>query len=300
MRPAVSIAVVTRGLSPAVARLTSRILEMPGSPDDREVLIVAEDATVAEPTGREPAGDGVALVRIPAGRGLGYDRNRAIETCAGDVIVFVDDDCWPDDGWLPELLAPLADPAVDAVMGGVRIAPSTFLGDSISALGFPAGGSVGFSVMFHVDENGLTDHLSTLNCALRRSVFEKVGTFDETMTMGSEDTELSHRIAAAGMRMRFQPSAMVEHRARTDLAEFAGWFFRRGRGAYQLSRRVDTGPVIAHRLTTYRHIIGRRLTDPKIVLIVPLLVFSVFLQEAGFVWEAIAHGEPPRRPSAAA
>jgi glycosyltransferase involved in cell wall biosynthesis len=296
MSPAVSVAIVTRGTSPEVTRLASRILQMPGAQDGLEVLVVAEDGGVQTPSGRERAGEGVWLVRIPAGRGLGYDRNRAIESSEGDAIVFVDDDCWPDDRWLPELLAPLADPSVDAVMGGVRIEPSTFLGDSISALGFPGGGSVGFAVMFHVDEDGLTDHLSTLNCALRRSVFERVGAFDETMTMGSEDTELSHRIAAAGIRMAYRPSAMVEHRARTHLGEFATWFFRRGRGAYQLSRRVDTGPVIAHRLSTYRHIVGSRMRDPKIVAIVPLLVYSVLLQEAGFLWEAVAHRERRRRP----
>jgi len=292
----VSIAIVTRALTPAVSLLCDRLLGMPTPSGGFEVLVVAEDRRLESPTGRGALGDGAWLVKVPAGRGLGYDRNRAVEACAGDIVVFIDDDCWPDDGWLTCLLEPLSDPGVSGVMGGVRIAPSTFIGDSISALGFPGGGSAGFAVMFRVDPDGSTDHLSTLNCALRRDVFETVGGFDESMTMGSEDTELSHRITGAGLKMKFQPSAVVEHQARADLGEFARWFFRRGRGAYQLSRRIDTGPVIAARIATYRHILGQHLSDPKLVAIVPLLVSSVLLQEAGYVWEAVTRREPLRRP----
>jgi GT2 family glycosyltransferase len=134
----------------------------------------------------------------------------------------------------------------------------------------------------------------------RELELERVGGFDETMTMGSEDTELSHRIAVARLRMRFQSSAMVEHQARAGLVQFSRWFFRRGRGAYQLSRRVNAGPVIAHRLASYRRIIGMRMRDPKIVAIVPLLIASVVLQEAGFAWELVAHRQPRKVPDSRA
>jgi GT2 family glycosyltransferase len=295
----VSILIVTRKMNPAVERLARRVLEMPLARSEREVLIVAEDASVGEPAAPELLGEGLTLVRIPSGRGLGYNRNRALEASGGEIVAFLDDDCCPADDWLLELLEPLEDPAIAAVVGAVRVPPSTFLGDSIAALGFPAGGSVGFEVMFRVDENGFTDHLTIGNCAVRRRVFSDAGVFDETMVAGGEDGELSHRIRAACLPMKFQPSATVEHAARAHLGEFARWFFRRGRAAYEFSRRAPAGPVIGHRLASYRRILWMHRADPKIVVIVPLLTASVLLQEAGFAWEWAA-GRAPERPTGAA
>jgi len=281
---AVSVALVTRRLTPDVERLAARLIAL-GCGEGCEVLVFAEDDAVTAPAPREPLSGGAQLVRLPHGRGLGYNRNRAIDLSRGETIVFVDDDCSPADDWFGQLLAPLGDPDVAAVMGNVHIPPSTFLGDSISALGFPGGGSAGFAVMFGVDERGFTDHLSTLNCAIRRRVLDEVGGFDETMTFGAEDGELSYRIRQAGYRIKFQPTAVVDHAARTGLGEFTRWFFRRGRAAYQFSRRAKAGAVIGRRLRSYKTIVRQHGRDPKVVAIVPLLIASVVLQEAGFAWE---------------
>ena len=286
----VSILIVTRGMSDGVVSLADRLhtlLVAETPPVTGEVLVIAEDSAVAVVGAPEPLMSGAQLISIPAKRGLGYNRNRALDAASGDVVIFVDDDCWPADDWLRELLCPFADSGVDGVMGNVRIRPSTYLGDSISALGFPAGGSAGFAVMFPVDEAGFTTHLSTLNCALRDSVFPQVGTFDESMTTGAEDGEFSYRLTAAGLRVRFQPTALVDHEARASLTEFSRWFFRRGRAARQFSLRVPAGGTIGRRLASYRTIVWGNRRDVKIFAIVPLLVASVLLQQAGFVWEMV-------------
>jgi len=293
----ISMLIVTRGMSPEVHGLARRLTDLLAAvrTDDLtgEVLIIAENPRVAEVAPHETVEDGIVLVSIPSARGLGYNRNRALEAAAGDVVVFVDDDCWPADDWLHELLTPLEDPTIHAVMGNVHIRPSTFLGDSISALGFPAGGSTGFAVMFPVDAEGFTTHISTLNCALREDTFTRVGPFDESLVFGGEDGELSHRISSAGLRVKFQPTAMVEHDARASLPEFGRWFFRRGRAACQFSRRVPAGGTIERRLVSYSQILWLHRGDPKIVAILPLLGASIILQQAGFAWEFVS-GEGPR------
>ncbi len=287
----VSLLIVTRGMTPEVGALASRLAELLAAERSDslsgEVIIVAENPQVADVAAREHLSEDVSLLSIPATRGLGYNRNRALEAAQGDTVVFVDDDCWPADDWLPQLLAPLDDPTVHAVMGNVRIRPSTFLGDSISALGFPAGGSTGFAVMFPVDDQGFTTHISTLNCALRDETFTRVGPFDESLIFGGEDGELSHRISSAGLRVKFQPTALVEHDARSSLPEFGRWFFRRGRAACQFSRRVPAGGTIGRRLASYKTILWLHRSDPKIVAIVPLLGASIALQQAGFAWEYV-------------
>lgn len=287
----ISILIVTRGMTDEVGALAARLTGLLAAEEPSitgDVLIIAEDPNATSVGGHELLGSGAQLVRIPAKRGLGYNRNRALDAADGDVVVFVDDDCWPADDWLRELLAPFEDDTIDGVMGNVRIRPSTFLGDSISALGFPAGGSVGFAVMFPVDAEGLTTHLSTLNCALREDVFTRVGTFDESMVFGAEDGEFSYRVAQAGARVMFQPTALVDHAARDDLREFTRWFFRRGRAACQYSRRVPAAGTIGRRLASYRMILRINRANPKIVAIVPLLGASVLLQQAGFFWELLS------------
>lgn len=286
----ISILIVTRGMTDEVGALATRLrglLDAEGPSVAGEVLVIAEDSRTGSPSAHEPLQSGAMLVRIPARRGLGYNRNRALDAAGGDVVVFVDDDCWPVDDWLPHLLAPLADPAIDGIMGNVRIRPSSYLGDSISALGFPAGGSAGFAVMFPLDDAGFTTHLSTLNCALRVTVFPRVGSFDESMTSGAEDGEFSYRMAQAGILVKFQTTALVDHAARDNLSEFTRWFFRRGRAACQYSRRVPAAGTIGRRLASYRTILRINSTDPKILAIVPLLGASVLLQQAGFVWELL-------------
>ena len=292
----VSMLIVTRGMTPEVHALASRLGQLLAAVRSDaltgEIIIIAENPQVTDVAPREHVGDDIALVSIPATRGLGYNRNRALDAAAGNIVVFMDDDCWPADDWLHELLAPLQDATIHAVMGNVRIRPSTFLGDSISALGFPAGGSTGFAVMFPVDDEGFTTHISTLNCALRDDTFARVGPFDESLVFGGEDGELSHRISSAGLRVKFQPTALVEHDARSSLPEFSRWFFRRGRAACQFSRRVPAGGTIGRRLASYKTILWLHRRDPKIVVIVPLLGASIFLQQAGFAWEYVAGGAP--------
>ncbi len=279
-----TVAMITRRVGERVDHLVERVLTMT-EPAAAQVLVVAEDPSVAEVTEPVERSPRSWLVRVPAGRGLGYNRNRALDAARGDIIAFLDDDCWPDADWFDELVRTLEDERVDAATGELRIPPSTVLGDAISALGFPGGGSNGFAVMFRVDHEGFTDHISTGNCAFRRTVFERIGGFDETMTAGGEDGELSHRMLSSGMRIKHQPCAIVEHEARTSLVEFVNWFFRRGRAAYQFSRRAPAGPVIRGRLTSYARIIRLHARDAKLLLILPLLGASVAVQQAGFVWE---------------
>jgi hypothetical protein len=54
--------------------------------------------------------------------------------------------------WLEHIKNRFNDNTVDVVMGKLNLDQSTYLGDSISALGFPAGGSIGFDKICGFDE----------------------------------------------------------------------------------------------------------------------------------------------------
>ncbi|MBI5230612.1 MAG: glycosyltransferase [Coriobacteriales bacterium] len=283
--PAITFGIIALRRIPELDALIENLVAIEGV--EHEVVVGLETPEVAEPI-EERDVRGVRWIRIPGGRGLAYNRNRVLDAARGRILVEIDDDCTPQPGWLDALLVPLEAADVDAVAGGIIVPPAGFVGDSISALGFPAGGSAGFETMFVVREDGTTENLSTCNCALKVPVVRELGGFDESLTYGGEDTELAYRLEHAGKRILFAPDARVSHPARTSLLEFGRWFYRRGKAKCQFARKVPVSGYVGKRLSSYGRILKAHATDPKIVLILPLLIASVLLQQAGFVVEYIS------------
>lgn len=287
----VTVGIIARQKNPGLLRLVDHLTD--GSSPRPAEVIVAVECPGAESIKERRDARGIRWLDLPAGQGLGFNRNRLVEAVTSDVLVFADDDCEPEDGWLGSLLGPLADPSVDAVVGSVRIPSSNFLGDAISALGFPAGGTAGFETMFKVRPDRTTDNLTTCNCAIRMAVFKDLGGFDEGLMSGGEDTEFGVRMRDSGKKLVYHGTASVVHGARSTMSEFVRWFYRRGRAKRQFVKRVhDVGPFVGQRLSSYGRILHSRRRDPKLIAIVPLLFASVILQQAGFVAEALHPTQP--------
>lgn len=288
--PDISFGVVARRRIPELDRLVDALLALDGPPS--EIVVAVEATDVSSPRER-PDERGVRWIDLPAHRGLGYNRNRLLDAVCGEILVGVDDDCVPTPGWLPALLGGLEDPDIDVAVGGVLIPAAGFVGDSISALGFPAGGSAGFETIFRVEPDGRTNHISTVDYAARVVSLRDVGGFDESLTYGCEDTDLARRLLLAGHTIVHVRTAFVQHPARTSLVEFTRWFFVRGRAECQLSRRTGLGGYVGQRFASYGRIVRAHARDPKLLLIVPLIVGSVVCQQAGFLVEAIRPTRPP-------
>jgi len=287
-----TIGVVARAWIPELDSLVDTLCAIDG-PGPREVLVAVETPDVAEPveTPDDLGRPGVRVLALPRGRGLGFNRNRVLDAAHGRVVVGVDDDSVPDPGWLATLTGVLADPAIDAAVGRTRIPPSTWLGDSISALGFPAGGNAGYEVMFRVGPDGETDNIASGNCAVRAAAMREVGGFDESMTWGGEDTDLSRRFVLAGKRIVYVPEAVLTHPARARLSEFMRWQFVRGRAKRQFALTTPISGYVSARLASHRRILRAHLADPKLVLIAPLMGLSLLVQAVGYGVELLR----PRR-----
>src|SRR5207244_1837157 len=99
------------------------------------------EIVVVEETARPQPIPGVRYVPLPPdGRGFAHVRNRAVEAAKGSLLVFVDDDCEVERGWLDALLAPMADPAVAGTAGAVLVRDCNAVGYAENILGFPGGG----------------------------------------------------------------------------------------------------------------------------------------------------------------
>jgi glycosyltransferase involved in cell wall biosynthesis len=149
-----------------------------------------------------------------ADRGLSAARNAAIQASSGEFIAFTDDDCEPDEFWLSTLMDSFEAGEGVGLVGGTVVAPKTkgwlctcpslAPSDSLyDPAASPGQSPPGFGWI-------------GANFAVRRSVFDEVGTFDENLGAGSrfpagEDVDFKLRCEKAGIRMRSNPAAIVYH-----------------------------------------------------------------------------------------
>ncbi len=224
---------------------------------------------------------------IPQKQGFSFNRNQGIKNSKGNIIVFIDDDCWVHEKWLEAITKPLLDNKnVMVTASGTIIPKSTFLGDCISELGFPGGGSLGFRNVWPISQEGFTDHLVVGNCAIKKEVFNKIGMFEEAMKSGAEDAEMSMRLKQSGIHILYVEEAYAYHKARTKLGDFIKWQIRRGRANFQFKTKLGkVDEFVKLRLWSTKNIIKKNLLRPRLAIILCLLILSFLTQNYGYLKE---------------
>jgi GT2 family glycosyltransferase len=215
-----AIVICTKDRPAELARAIESIRRSSPLGRSADILVVEE---AAEPR----AVEGTRYVWIPTrGLGFGYARNVAVAHVHAPLVVFIDDDCVADTGWLEALIEPLEqDETVLGVAGAVLVRDCGPIGYAENILGFPGGG------LRYLDRAAgkivATGHLSTCNCAYRRTAILRAGGFSEQARHGGEDTLLADQIIRLGP-CRYVPGARVYHRTRDSLPAVFRWFMRRG------------------------------------------------------------------------
>ncbi len=138
--------------------------------------------------------------------GASASRNKGLKITKGDIIAFTDSDCYVEKNWLKEIEKSLK--KNDAVVGyskGVNYNKvAEFVDDSYEEL------------MKDFMENENLVRLDTRNCAVKKSVFEKVNSFDEQIKF-NEDTEFSARVKEKDIQIAFNTDMIVNHVNPTNL-----------------------------------------------------------------------------------
>lgn len=230
----------------------------------------------------------VRHLTVPEKQGIPFNRNQGIKNARGETIIFIDDDCWVQEKWLEALLQPLENnPELLAVTSGTKIPPSNLLGNCISALGFPGGGSLGFEKVWKVSPEGFTNHIAAGNCALRKKLFDKIGFFDEAMKYGAEDAEFSFRLEQAGIPVKYAAEAYAFHEARTTWNSFLHWQLRRGKANYHFQKKVSkVRPFLRLRVWSAANVVKYNFSRARFPVVAALLMASFILQQAGYAAEA--------------
>jgi GT2 family glycosyltransferase len=180
-----------------------------------DVIVVdasADDATQRLIDSEFPT---VRYLRHSHGAGtLATSRNVGLHESKADIIAFVDDDAYPRENWLAELIAQYADPHVGAVGGRVDNGwPGEEIGDETQIGRFHPNGTL--TGNFSVDPGRAiaVDHLIGANMSYRRQALLDNGGIHDAYpgTCLREDSDTSSRVRRAGWRIMFVPSAVVDH-----------------------------------------------------------------------------------------
>jgi GT2 family glycosyltransferase len=141
-------------------------------------------------------------VKVPA---VSMARNRAIYPLDSDWLIFCDDDGYLDSEYLKKLLHEIQNhPGVEIFAGSIRRIDTGDFYSSRHAIG---------GDMNHFWNSKL---LMGSNFAIKRSVFEKLGKFDEKFGAGalygsSEETDLAWNAYFHGVQLKYAPDLVVHH-----------------------------------------------------------------------------------------
>jgi GT2 family glycosyltransferase len=151
---------------------------------------------------------------------IAHQRNIGVKRARGDVIVFTDSGCLPEDGWLERLLAPIVLEGESVTCGPARpIGESVYSGDR----------------WMPNRDNEYVPMAATINLAFRREAFEIAGGFDESFG-SAEDIDFTWRLVDHGYRLRWVPDAVVQHDFGTRTRQVRRAFFY-GKGRCRLYRK---------------------------------------------------------------
>lgn len=174
-----------------------------------------------------------------------HQRNTGVRAAQGKIIVFIDAGCYPEPGWLPNLVAPLLQD--EQITFGMTLAMpgSTDLYDQGAR---------------QVLESRYLTECSSASLAFSREVFNAIGGFDERFAYGS-DVDFSWRLTDAGYRIRGVPEAVLKH-------DWGGW--RR-----QMRRSYHYGKARARLYQKHRTRLRRVLRDDPMMVFYPAFLLGL-------------------------
>src|SRR5690606_31072965 len=172
---------------------------------DVEVVVVGNGTDVPELKARPPEGSSatIKIVRLPQNVGIPEGRNRGVQECSGDIVLFLDDDGWYADSTVAAHVRDRFAREPDLAVLSFRVMD-------------PEGGSV---QRRHVPRlragdpersSPVTTFLGGAS-AVRKSAFLQVGGLPEQFFYAHEETDLAWRLLGEGYRIEYDAQAVMYH-----------------------------------------------------------------------------------------
>ena len=264
-------------------------------PRDRREVIVVDDGSIQD---LAPA---VAPFLSPLRIGLlrqdncgpAAARNAGAAAANGRYVVFIDDDCRPDSGWLDALAVKLAANPGCAAGGQTANGLPENLFSSASQL------LLGYLYQHWNRDGDDAFFIASNNLVFPRARFLELGGFDTTFPLAAaEDRELCDRWRSQDGRLVYAPEALVHHFHALSLKTFIIQHFSYGRGAWifrDIRRRrekprpaMPPGPFYFPLLK----FVFTRDRSPRGVAVALLVVLSQIVMPLGYLRQMFASRAP--------
>ncbi|MDO4243472.1 MAG: glycosyltransferase [Actinomyces sp.] len=243
--PRLTVAVLTFRRNVYLAELLPTLIDQArscGGVERARVLVVDNDpgagAAQTIEAARPADGPGLLLGVHEPEPGIVAGRNRALEECAEeDLLVFIDDDEIPQDGWLGALVEAWGDGGCAAVTGPTpprfELAPDAWVSAS------------GAFDSWRAQDGAAVTSADTGNLLLDLAVVRRLGLrFDPRYGLtGGEDSLFTRQLTRAGGVIRFAGRAVVTKRVPPSRAT-RRWVLQRAyrSGSSWARVRIDTAP----------------------------------------------------------
>jgi glycosyltransferase involved in cell wall biosynthesis len=193
----------------ALARAGHR--EWQGRPVRVDIVLVFDSQRFDEATVRQAVADssapGTSLpMRLLPSPGASYyeQKNAGAAAATGDVVVFLDSDVVPEDGWLESILRPFALPWVQCAAGNSYVETGSVYEKAFALTWF-------FPLRDHDGRRGLVAKFYANNVAFRRDFFLARRFPDEGGLARGACQRLAESIRAEGRKIAYDGSARVSH-----------------------------------------------------------------------------------------
>jgi GT2 family glycosyltransferase len=219
-----SVVICTRDRGPALAGCLRSVANQRSTPGE---VIVVDNSHEGNAHGVCEHFPQVRYIHEPR-PGLSAARNAGVRACTRPIVAFTDDDVEVHPGWTAEVARAFDTRSIDALTG--LVLPASLDTAAQRCFQFDLGGLGSTFVPLIFDDRFFKETQKKgaqvwrlgagANMAFRRSVFERVGLFDERLGAGaagcSEDSELWYRLLASGGVCLYEPRAVVFHHHRPD------------------------------------------------------------------------------------
>lgn len=253
-------------------------------------IIVVDDCSVDNTLEVLQSFENIVLLRNDRRRGPAYSRNKAIKYSTGEILLLIDSDSKiTDDRLIQKHVEAHINQDMDIFGGGIQ--------------------GVGKGVYAKADKyshwflnipnsiNRVGTHVVTNNMSVKRSVFERIGFFNEELMTG-EDTDFCERANKVGIPLGLISSAIIQHLDRQKFLDFILCFYRVGKdriparkmNKYRYSFFLPFGPISSllyclplSLLLTVQVIIRWFPYDKTVVFYAPLIFAGRFAMAMGIV-----------------
>jgi len=216
--------------------------------------------------------------------GAGQARNTGAQWAQGEYLVFLDDDCIPERGWLTALVKHLDKGKLEAVAGEtVNGCPHNLYDCTSHLLSYHR---------YHRYKTAATpvEFLATNNLAMQTELFHRVGGFIPNLEMAYEDREFCDRWLRFGYRLTYAPEAIVRHCREMTLGSFCRQHWDYGRMACRycdLAGNEVSGRIRRRLPQVYLDVARLALREDRSLSILGLAGLSQVIAASGFLLERL-------------